>query len=364
MIEAITMPKLVAPFPWFGGKSMVADVLWRAFGDVCTFTEPFAGSLAALLGRPTAPRIETVNDLDGFIANFWRAIAGAPDEVAEHADWPVNEADLHARHAWLVRQRESLTDRLMGDPEYFDAQIAGWWVWGISCWIGSGWCRGSGPWTQVDGKLVRTDESDGVRRKLPLIHNGGVGVHQSIERKLPAIHGRGSKGVQRQLPHVTEYAAGTGVHQTLEVRNDRGVGGRFESIRAWMRSLAQRLRRVRVCCGDWTRVMGPSVVLGTSESGVFFDPPYIVSGDLYSHDAQGVAEAVHAWAVEHGSNPKLRIAVCGYEGDFDWPSEWRAYAWKARGGYGSQDNAARERIWFSPACLDFQKQLGLFGGDR
>ena len=55
---------LSAPFPWFGGKSKVADLVWQRFGDVPNYSEPFAGSLAVPLGRPHKPRIETVNDLD------------------------------------------------------------------------------------------------------------------------------------------------------------------------------------------------------------------------------------------------------------------------------------------------------------
>ena len=46
---------LRAPFPWFGGKSRAADLIWPRFGDVPNYVEPFAGSLAVLLGRPTAP---------------------------------------------------------------------------------------------------------------------------------------------------------------------------------------------------------------------------------------------------------------------------------------------------------------------
>lgn len=95
-----------APFPWFGGKSRVADVVWRAFGaDVPNYVEPFYGSGAVLLGRPGgAGKIETANDRDRYVANFWRAVVADPLEVARHADWPVNEADLHARHQWLCDQ--------------------------------------------------------------------------------------------------------------------------------------------------------------------------------------------------------------------------------------------------------------------
>lgn len=67
---------LEAPFPWFGGKRVVAPWVWSAMGDVDNYVEPFAGSLAVLLHRPPRHRrrAETVNDADHFLANFWRAI--------------------------------------------------------------------------------------------------------------------------------------------------------------------------------------------------------------------------------------------------------------------------------------------------
>jgi hypothetical protein len=52
-----------------------------------------------------------------------------------------------------------------------------------------------------------------------------------------------------------------------------------------------------------------------------------------------------------------RIALCGYEGEHEMPDDWETVTWKATGGYGSQRkdgsnlNAERERIWFSPYCL-------------
>jgi site-specific DNA-adenine methylase len=35
---------LKAPFPWFGGKSKVAPIVWERFGDVQNYVEPFFGS--------------------------------------------------------------------------------------------------------------------------------------------------------------------------------------------------------------------------------------------------------------------------------------------------------------------------------
>ena len=138
------MADLRSPFPWFGGKRRVADVVWRAFGEVPNYVEPFAGSLAVLLGRPHEAKIETVNDRDRYLANFWRAVTADPLEVARWADWPVNEADMHARHLWLVDQA-SFRERMHAEPDFYDVKIAGWWVWGICIWIGAGWCADRGP---------------------------------------------------------------------------------------------------------------------------------------------------------------------------------------------------------------------------
>ena len=109
-----------SPFPWFGGKSRVAVDVWARFGDVPNYVEPFAGSLAVLLGRPHAPKIETVNDLDGYVANFWRAMTKDPEAVAHHADNPVNECDLHARHAWLGHNDSQVRPGSGGDHRAAD----------------------------------------------------------------------------------------------------------------------------------------------------------------------------------------------------------------------------------------------------
>ena len=340
---------LAAPFPWFGGKRRVGPLVWSRFGRVQNYVEPFAGSLAVLLARPD-PIVgsETVNDKDGFVANFWRALAGDPDGVAAAADWPVNECDQHARHVWLVGQRETLTLKLEGDPEFFDVKIAGWWVWGIGVWIGAGWCSGDGPW-QVDdaGQLVHLGTAGrGVHRQLVHLGDAGQGVHRK------RVHlGTAGRGVHRQLVHL----------------GDAGQGN--EGVVEWMRALAERLRRVRVCCGDWSRVCGPTPTVKQGLTAVLLDPPYGEAertSDLYATDSGTVAAECRAWALQWGEDERMRIALCGYEGEHDMPG-WTAVSWKAHGGYGSQgtgrgrENAAREVIWFSPHCLSAQRP-GLFDG--
>lgn len=305
MTTALPGP-LHAPFPYFGGKRTVAADVWARFGDVPNYVEPFAGSLAVLLGRPHAPGTETVNDMDGLVCNFWRAVAADPDAVAGHANGPVLENDLHARHAWLVARKDRLQERLEGDPDFYDVRVAGWWVWGISLWIGSGWCSGRGPWSVKDGCLVKGER-------------GGAGVH----RKLPTLSDAG-RGVFRQIPSL-----GSG-RKPVSRRETKGA----------FRALSQRLERVRVACGTWSRITTPSITGRRGLTAVFLDPPYSAAREtVYRVDDATVALAAREWAVAHGDDPRFRIALCGYEGEHAMPETWREFAGK-------------ERIWFSPHCLN------------
>ena len=328
------MSTLKAPFPWFGGKSRVAADVWARFGDTPNYVEPFAGSMAVLLGRPKdhARKIETVNDLDGFVANFWRSVAHDPETTARWADWPVIEADLNARHAWLVGQRANLLRRLEGDPDHFDPKIAGWWVAGVCGWIGSGYCSGSGPWVVRDGELVD--------RRGDAISNAGRGIN----RQMPHV-GDAGRGINRKMPHV-------------------GDAGRGAFIEEWFDILAARLRDVRVLSGDWTRCLTESLTTRHGVTGVFFDPPYgdeIEQTRVYAADSGTVSDDVRRWCIENGNNSLLRIALCGYEGeghDILLDYGWTAHAWKTAGGYGGgrggvgDANRHKERIYFSPACID------------
>ena len=315
---------LAAPFPWFGGKALACEVVWQAFGVVDNYVEPFAGSAAMLLGAPDGKRVETINDADGFVANFWRAVSADADAVAEAADWPCNEVDLFSRHSWLVRHAAGLTERLHADPDYYDAKIAGWWCWGACNWIGSGWCSGTGPWVHDGEKIVKGNAWQGIKRQLPHLSAG-----QGINRKLPHL-GNAGKGHPR-----TEY------------------------IRAWFAKLQDRLRDVRVACGDWSRVVKDSVTTRHGITAVFLDPPYTKGAMDYSAGGVGgeLAQQVQAWCVANGESRLLRIVMCGHAGEHDalLAHGWTARTWTARNGYALTDeavaNRASETIWCSPHCM-------------
>lgn len=307
------MTKLSAPFIYFGGKASVADIVWKALGQPKHYIEPFFGSGAVLLARPDydpTKDIETINDKDGFVSNVWRSLQSNPDEVAKWCDWPVNHADLSARKMRLIENEGRLLENLIADETWYDAKMAGYWIWAASCWIGSGLTRIS------------------------------------------------------QIPHLT--GTGMGVQDIYN-----------ENIYKLFRQLSERLRYVRVVCGDWKRVCGGDWQDGFGDVGIFFDPPYAVEDrDKVYHcdDTTIVANEVRQWCLERGSRSTYRIVLAGYEEHNELADHgWTFYHWKTRGGYGNiarnngdsrgKDNRHREVLWFSPYCKHITNTIDLFKGE-
>lgn len=381
------------PFPWFGGKADAAPAVWDALGDVAHYVEPFAGSLAVLLRRPHPCNrtyfSETVNDIDGLLCNAWRSIALSPDATAEAASWPVCEADLHARHLALLRWREERNlQLLMADPDWHDPKMAGWWLWGQSAWIGSGWCSGKGPWVVgTDGRItkrLRTKKQSvesGIEAKYPHLTGGGRGSNRPQTR---------APGVSARLPHISDDGKGVNHPQTRAPGVDECSDATeyhpmtMPELRRWMQFLSARLRHVRVLNGDWTRVCTSGAIKslavrqGDGMAGIFLDPPYgdVRTANVYANDSLSVADDVRAWCIANGDDPKYRIVLAGFDSEH---AELEALGWRVvewfRGGFlkGGMANVSgdsaktqqhRERLWLSPHCIQSepakQKQGSLF----
>lgn len=334
-----------APFPYAGGKSRAAPLIWELLGDPAHYIEPFAGSLATLLGRPVTPNrpyhSETVNDADGLLVNAWRSIQLSPMETAVACSWPVTEADLHARHVALIRWREEhQLEHLMGDPGWHDPVMAGWWIWGAACWIGSGWCASEGPWwPDDDDRLTKWKKNDpdrpGVKRQVPHLSDDGKGVNNAGLRE---------PGVPPDLvmPRLLE----------------------------WFEVLSARLRHVRVVNGDWKRVVGSGSLNTLSAktkgncSGVFLDPPYADTADraaMYAVEDFDVAHRVKEWCLTM-TESRHRVVLAGFDGEHGTDlvdAGWTEYEWYKggflTGGYGNTGHSGnqqhRERLWANPACL-------------
>ena len=297
--------KLVAPFPYFGGKRLVAPEIWRRFGYVFRFIEPFAGGASVFLSNPRPAQYEVLNDANGLLVNAWRGIKYDPRAVWRAANRPVAEVELNAVHARMMQRAAGLPERLSAEVEYHDAELAGWWVWGMCGSIGGAWAEDKRP------------------NSVPFLAQW--------------------RGLQCYGPELLKH-------------------------------LSRRLARTLVTCGDWGRCVTDAVVTHhaspTNVTGVFLDPPYAADGydvNVYgAHSSTTVAHDVRAWALRWGDDPRVRVALCGYdEHDALEAAGWTPYAWKAGGGFknGSANgnaNRFREVVWFSPHCLKQGAQLSLF----
>ena len=280
-------------------KRKVAPLIWQKLGNPDHYIEPFFGSGATLLAREEMGRFETVNDHDGLLCNFWRALKATPEGLAEAAAWPTSELDLIARHNHMVMRRKTIASELAADPEYFDLVLAAWWIWCICSWVGSSYC------------------------------------HREIQMKKPKL------------------CTGNGIFPNLH------RGDLLERFRA----LSDRLKNVRMVCGSWERILTPLIVNVGRDVGILLDPPYdeSICGTVDAYGCTSCSRDVREWAIQHGNERRLRIALCGYEGEGHEELEqhgWSVHAWKANCGYANmgkagrgRENCHKERIWFSPYCL-------------
>jgi DNA adenine methylase len=125
------------PFTYYGGKTRLADRIISLLPAHDHYVEPFAGSLAVLLAKPRVD-METVNDLDGDLVNFWRVLRDRSEDLALHmaltphsraehqaAYEPADEDLERARRVWvLLSQGRGGTLRRTGWRFYRDPKAS------------------------------------------------------------------------------------------------------------------------------------------------------------------------------------------------------------------------------------------------
>jgi DNA adenine methylase len=80
-VSSLTTKKLI-PFGWYGGKFSHLDWLLPLLPHCHHYCEPFSGSGAVLLNRkPSA--VETYNDLDGEVCNFFRVLRDEKEKLVK-----------------------------------------------------------------------------------------------------------------------------------------------------------------------------------------------------------------------------------------------------------------------------------------
>src|SRR5687767_11780379 len=73
--------RLIA-FGWYGGKYSHLEWLLPLLPLCQHYCEPFGGSAAVLINRKPSP-IETYNDLDGEVVNFFKALRDQREELVQ-----------------------------------------------------------------------------------------------------------------------------------------------------------------------------------------------------------------------------------------------------------------------------------------
>lgn len=82
-------------FGWYGGKFSHLDWLLPLLPDAHHYCEPFSGSAAVLLNRAPSP-VETYNDIDGEVVNFFRVLRDQGAELERAvALTPFSREEFH-----------------------------------------------------------------------------------------------------------------------------------------------------------------------------------------------------------------------------------------------------------------------------
>ena len=155
--------------------------------------------------------------------------------------------------------------------------------------------------------------------------------------------------------------------------NGRGVVTRSSPVLdgsrllPWMAKLSERLSNVIVLRRSWESGVTNPMTTYRAKCAVFLDPPYLTaerSSDMYGSDRQGTsddaARASYKWAVEHGGDPRFRIAYCCHEGDFPRARRMGCFSHAGSAASGAQiASTGRNQVMFSPHC-EGAEQADLF----
>jgi DNA adenine methylase len=109
------------PLTYYGGKQKLAARVVAMMPPHVTYLEPFCGGAAVLFAKPRAQR-ETINDLDGSVMRFWRALRERPEELAAavaltpygRSEWQASsdsdiDDDVEAARRFLVNVDQSFS---------------------------------------------------------------------------------------------------------------------------------------------------------------------------------------------------------------------------------------------------------------
>lgn len=139
------------PLTYYGGKQALSRQIVPLIPEHRVYLEPFCGGAAVLFAKSRCER-ETLNDADGTIVRFWRALRDQPDELAAAV-----AATPYGRQEWRESRDEADSDveaarRLLVNVDQSFSRSRQ--SWSVPC-IGDGrgrWQPGS--WANLPPKIL------------------------------------------------------------------------------------------------------------------------------------------------------------------------------------------------------------------
>ena len=112
---------MTAVLKYPGSKWSLADWIISRFPEHHSYLEPFFGSGAVLFNKPRS-HIETVNDLDGEVVNFFQWVQRDPARLAEAVCWIPYAREAYDR---ACAGRETETDSFRRAVNFYICQMMG-----------------------------------------------------------------------------------------------------------------------------------------------------------------------------------------------------------------------------------------------
>lgn len=146
---------LRTPLTYYGGKQMLAAQIVAMMPEHRCYLEPFCGGAAVLFAKERSER-ETINDLDGDVAAFWRVVRERPADLADAVGGtPYGRAEWRASREPATDELERARRLLVRVDQSFSRSGQSW---SVPC-IGDGRGRWQpGTWVNLPPKILAAAE--------------------------------------------------------------------------------------------------------------------------------------------------------------------------------------------------------------
>ena len=231
--------------------------------------------------------------------------------------------------------------------------------------IGSGWCenrrpRGMGKIPNVNAgfggsvgingrgagaaRRQRGDGRAGRRAGIDATSAGmGIAGHfwagSARQRRGHSIQATGAGSARQRRGHGhTGHGAGADSDAGRGYEDLLTSSGRAAWV--WLHKLADRLERVRIVHGDWSRCLNNH--FGGADTAVFLDPPYRSAEKPHGESQHRLPMRSKIWARD---NADLRIALCGHRARPRFAGLGRGRVVTRRLTYSGANTTDEECVW-------------------